>query len=170
MGGLDVLLIAVGTLGDPSRAEADPAHLAAVIEVNFTAVAQLLMRAARRLEARGHGLIVALSSVAGDRGRPSNYPYGAAKAGLSTFLEGLRGRLHGSGVHVCTVKPGPTDTKMTFGMEDPPPLMADPDRVAADIVAAMARRTDVCYTPPLWRYIMAALRLIPARLFKRLDL
>lgn len=170
MGGVDGLVVAIGTLGDQERAEREPEHLGSVIEVNFTAVAQLLERAAARFTDQNHGLIVALSSVAGDRGRPSNYAYGSAKAGLTAFLEGLRGRLHEHGVHVLTVKPGPVDTKMTFGMDDPPPLMADPDRVAGDIVAAMENRTDVCYTPPIWRYIMTALRLIPARLFKKLDL
>ncbi len=170
MGGLDGLVVAIGRLGDQDRAERDPDHLESVITVNFTAVAQLLERAANRFAAQDRGLIAALSSVAGDRGRPSNYAYGSAKAGLTAFLEGLRGRLHEQNVHVLTVKPGPVDTKMTFGMDDPPPLMADPDRVASDIVTAMERRTDVCYTPPIWRYIMAAIRLIPARLFKKLDL
>lgn len=170
MEGLDGIFVAVGMLGDQVEAEQETEHLRQIIEVNYTAVASLLTHAARRLEAQGHGWIAALSSVAGDRGRPSNYAYGSAKAGLTTFLDGLRGRLYESGVHVCTVKPGPTDTKMTFGMDDPPPLMADPERVARDIVTAIDNRTDVCYTPPIWRYVMAALRLIPASIFKTLDL
>jgi short-subunit dehydrogenase len=170
MGPLDGVFVAVGTLGDQAEAEQHPEHLRHVIEVNYAAVASLLTRAANRLEATGDGWIAALSSVAGDRGRPSNYAYGSAKAGLSAFLEGLRSRLSRSGVHVCTIKPGPVDTKMTFGMDDPPPLMADPERVAADIVAAIDDETDVCYTPPIWRYIMTALRLIPASMFKMLDL
>jgi short-subunit dehydrogenase len=170
MGGLDGMFVAVGMLGDQDRAEADPGHLRDVIEVNYGAPASLITAAANRFEKQGHGWIAALSSVAGDRGRPSNYAYGAAKAGLSAFLEGLRGRVHENGVHILTVKPGPTDTKMTFSMDDPPPLMADPEQVAARIVGAMESKKDICYVPPMWRYIMAAIRLIPARLFKRLDL
>lgn len=170
MGGLDVLFVAVGMLGSEEEAQQNPTHLQNVIEVNFTAVAQLLSRAAQRFEAKGEGMIAALSSVAGDRGRPSNYAYGSAKAGLTAFMEGLRGRMHESGVHVLTVKPGPTDTKMTFGMEDPPPLMAKPEQVAADIVAAMKTRRDVCYTPSIWRYIMSLIRLIPPSVFKKLPL
>ena len=143
MGGLDLLFVAVGMLGDQAKAETDPDYLQKVIEVNFTAVAQLLTIAAQQFEAQGSGVIVALSSVAGDRGRPGNYAYGASKAGLTAFLEGMRSRLYGSGVHVLTVNPGPTDTKMTFGMDNP---------------------------PPIWRYIMTAIRLIPASMFKKLSL
>lgn len=170
MGGLDIVLIAVGMLGDQTRAEQDPDHLREIIEINYTTVAQLLIRAAQYLEAQESGMLVALSSVAGDRGRPSNYAYGSAKAGLTTFLGGLRGRLHESGVHVLTAKLGPTDTKMTFDMEDPPPLMADPTEVAHDIVRAMEQQKEVCYSPQIWRYIMGALRLIPSSLFKKLSL
>jgi short-subunit dehydrogenase len=170
MGGLDGLLVAVGMLGDQSRAETDHDHLRDIIEINYGAPASLISAAARRFEERGDGWIAVLSSVAGDRGRPSNYAYGSAKAGLAAFLEGLRGRLHGSGVHVLTVKPGPTDTKMTFGMDDPPPLMAEPERVAKRIVWAIEKEKDLCYTPPIWRYIMAAIRLLPSPVFKRLDL
>ena len=170
MGGLDGLLVAVGMLGDQAQAEADPGHLRDVIEVNYGAPASLITAAANRFEEQGHGWIAALSSVAGDRGRPSNYAYGSAKAGLTAFLEGLRGRLHESGVHVLTAKPGPTDTKMTFGMDDPPPLMAEPERVAEQVAKAIEEEKDVCYAPPIWRYIMAAIRLIPAPIFKKLDL
>jgi len=170
MGGLDGLLVAVGMLGDQARADADPGHLRDVIEVNYSAPASLIAAAANRFEAQGEGWIAALSSVAGDRGRSSNYAYGSAKAGLTAFLEGLRGRLHGGGVHVLTVKPGPTDTKMTFGMDDPPPLMAEPEPVAERIVWAIKEDKDVCYAPPIWRYVMAAIRLIPASVFKKLDL
>ena len=170
MGGLDGLLVAVGMLGDQPQAEADPGHLREVIEVNYGAPASLITAAASRFEEQGRGWIAALSSVAGDRGRPSNYAYGSAKAGLTAFLEGLRGRLHGSGVHVLTVKPGPTDTKMTFGMDDPPPLMAEPERVAEQVAQAIEKGKDVCYAPPIWRYVMMAIRLIPASMFKKLSL
>jgi len=170
MGGLDGLFVAVGMLGDQSQAENDPSHLRQIATINYTAPASLVTLTANRLAEQGQGWIATLSSVAGDRGRPSNYAYGAAKAGLSAFLEGLRGRMYTRGVHVLTVKPGPVDTKMTFDMDDPPPLMADPHRVAADIVAAIEKGKDVCYTPPIWRYIMAAIQLLPSSGFKRLDL
>lgn len=170
MGGLDVVIVAVGRLGDQERAERNPDHLRKVIEINFTTVAQLLTCAAQQFEAQQSGMIVALSSVAGDRGRASNYAYGSAKAGLTAFLSGLRGRLYEHGIHVLTAKPGPVDTKMTFEMDDPPPLLADPNEVAADIVQAMEQKKDVCYSPRLWRYIMAALRLLPSSVFKRLSL
>ncbi|MCS4099964.1 SDR family oxidoreductase [Salinibacter ruber] len=170
MGGLDGLLVAVGMLGDQARAEADPEHLREVIEVNYSAPASLITATANRFEKQGRGWIAALSSVAGDRGRPTNYAYGSAKAGLTAFLEGLRGRLYESGVHVLTAKPGPTDTKMTFGMDDPPPLMAEPERVAGQVAQAIEEEKDLCYAPPIWRYIMAAIRLIPTPLFKKLDL
>jgi hypothetical protein len=169
MDGLDGLLVAIGMLSDPA-AHTNPEHVREIAAVNYVAPTALIAAAAHRLEAQGHGWVAALSSVAGDRGRPSNYPYGAAKAGLSAFLEGLRGRLHERGVHVLTIKPGPVDTKMTFDLEDPPPLIADPERVADDIVAALEQDTNVCYTPPIWRYLMAAIRLIPPTLFKKLDL
>jgi short-subunit dehydrogenase len=170
MGRVDGLFVTIGMLGDQSRAENDPSHFREIIEVNHTAPANLIGHAANRFEQRGRGWIAALSSVAGDRGRPSNYAYGSAKAGLTAFLEGLRGRLHESGVHVLTVKPGPTDTKMTFSMDDPPPLMVEPERVAADIVGALENKKDICYTPHIWRYIMTGIRLIPTHLFKTFDL
>lgn len=169
MGGLDGVVVAVGMLGDAERARHDPVHLRTVIDVNFTSVAHLLTRAADRLEAQGHGVIAAFSSVAGDRGRASNYVYGSAKAGLSAFLQGLRARLHPHGIHVLTVKPGPVDTRMTFGLDDLP-LLTDPDAVAADVVDALHRQTDVLYTPGIWRWIMTALRALPERVFKRLPL
>jgi short-subunit dehydrogenase len=169
MGGVDGVIVAVGMLGNQARAEAEAGHLRAVVDVNFASVAVFLERAAARLERQNHGWIAALSSVAGDRGRADNYAYGAAKAGLSAFLEGLRGRLYESGVHVLTVKPGPVDTAMTFGMDDAPPLMADPETVAADIVGAIEAGRDVCYTPGLWRIVMALLRAVPSRLFKQIP-
>ena len=170
MGSLDGVLVAVGMLGDQVEAERRSEHLREVIEANYTAVASFLTRASVRLEEQGQGWIAVLSSVAGDRGRASNYVYGSAKAGLTAFLSGLRGRLYESGVHVCTIKPGPVDTKMTFGMDELPPLLADPDAVANDIVEALEDDANVCYTPSVWRYIMAAIRMIPASLFKRVSL
>ena len=129
----------------------------------------LLTRAAQRLEAQGSGCIAALSSVAGDRGRGSNLVYGAAKAGLTAFLSGLRNRLSGAGVRVVTVKPGFVDTPMTDHLPKNP-LYASPERVARDVVRAIDTGADVVYTPWWWRFVMLAVRLIPERLFKRLSL
>lgn len=169
MGGIDIVLVAVGRLGEQARAERDPDHLESILQVNFTAAARLLSQAADRLEEQEDGMLVALSSVAGDRGRPSNYAYGSAKAGLSAFLSGLRARLHDQGVHVLTVKPGPIDTKMTFGRNDLP-MVATPETVAEDVVQAMETRRNVCYTPTRWRFIMGAVRALPEAVFKRLPL
>jgi short-subunit dehydrogenase len=109
--------------------------------------------------------------VAGDRGRQSNYLYGSAKAGLTAFLSGLRNRLHRRGVAVVTIKPGFVDTPMLRGRQSPPAFMvADPDRVAATIVAAIDRRRDVVYAPGYWRAVMTVIRLLPEWLFKRLSL
>lgn len=142
-----------------------------MLDVNFTSVATLLNVAARHFEARRNGFIVALSSVAGDRGRQSNYCYGAAKAGLTAYLSGLRNRLAASNVQVLTVKPGFVDTPMTRGLLNPKsPLVAQPERVARDIVRAIERRRDVIYTPWFWFGIMSVICAIPERIFKRLKL
>ena len=115
-------------------------------------------------------MLVGISSVAGDRGRASNYIYGSAKAGFSAFLSGLRNRLAASGVHVVTVKPGYVRTRMTAGMDLPAPLTAKPAEVADAVVQAVRRRHDVVYVRSIWRWIMLAVRAIPERAFKRLDL
>ena len=153
----------VGTV-DEVRSSADP-----VLRTDLLGPVSLLTRAAQRLEAQGSGCIAALSSVAGDRGRGSNLVYGAAKAGLTAFLSGLRNRLSGAGVRVVTVKPGFVDTPMTDHLPKNP-LYASPERVARDVVRAIDTGADVVYTPWWWRFVMLAVRLIPERLFKRLSL
>ena len=168
-GRLEGVLVAFGTLGDEERARSDPEHAREIMEVNLLGVVSALTPIANRLEERGHGFIAVLSSVAGDRGRQSNYTYGAAKGGLSRWLEGLRNRLHGSGVQVTTVKPGPVDTPMTYGMKKGL-LMADSKRVAEGIVRAVRKGRSVVYLPWFWRYIMLVIRLIPEPLYKRLNL
>ena len=150
-------------------------HSSAMIEtlfrINLVSAAVILEQAADYFGRRGAGVIVALSSVAGDRGRQSNYLYGASKAGLTALLSGLRNRLHAKGVAVVTVKPGFVDTPMLYGRPLPASfLVASPDRVAADIVTAIERHRDVVYTPWYWRGIMAAIRLLPETLFKRLRM
>ena len=137
---------------------------------NFTSAASLLTLFADVLEQRGSGCLAVITSVAGDRGRSANYVYGAGKAGLNAFLEGLRGRLYRSKVRVLTIKPGPVRTPMTSEMEQGN-LFAEPAEVAADICAALeSGQKETLYTPAYWRYIMAAINLVPETIFKRLSI
>ena len=168
-GALGGVVLCYGELGDERAAEIDPAAARRVIDVNFTSAVSILGLAAEHLAAQKRGFIAAISSVAGDRGRASNYIYGAAKSGLTTFLQGLRNRLHPLGVRVLTVKPGFVDTPMTHGMLKPnSPLVAAPERVARDIHRAILRGRDVIYTPWYWRGIMAIVCSLPEFIFKRL--
>ncbi|HVP30186.1 MAG TPA: SDR family oxidoreductase [Myxococcota bacterium] len=170
-GGLDGVVACHGTLPDQAATERDAALARRTIDANLSSMVTVLHAVALRLEARGDGFIAALSSVAGDRGRASNATYGAAKAGLTAFLSGLRNRLAGKGVRVLTVIPGFVATAMTEGVLDPDsPLVATPERVAHDIDRALRRRRDVLYTPWFWRYVMLAIRLLPERVFKRLRI
>lgn len=166
---LDIVLLAHGVLGDAQEVDRDAPAAEAVLRTNLVGPVLLLNRAARLLEAQGRGTIVALSSVAGDRGRASNAVYGASKAGLSAFLSGLRNRLSPAGVRVVTVKPGFVDTPMTARLPKNP-LYSSPRRVARDLVRAVDRERDVVYTPWWWRWIMLVVRLVPERVFKRLSL
>jgi len=169
--GLSGIVLAYGILGNQADAQADFVATRQVIDVDFTSAASVLELAARYFESRHNGYLAAISSVAGDRGRQSNYVYGAAKAGLSAYLQGLRNRLQPSGVHVLTVKPGFVDTPMTRGRINPrSPLVATPERVARDIDRAIRARQNVLYTPWFWRPIMAVVRAIPEPVFKRLRL
>jgi NAD(P)-dependent dehydrogenase (short-subunit alcohol dehydrogenase family) len=168
--GLDGLIVCHGMTPRDAGGLDDDA-LQATFHINFLSVAMLLNAAAVYFEPRRAGRIAAISSVAGDRGRQSNFVYGAAKAALSTYLQGLRNRLQPRGVHVLTIKPGFVDTPMTQGMKLPAKfLVAKPERVAADIERALLRRCDVMYTPWLWRWIMAVVGMIPEAIFKRLKL
>jgi len=169
LGRVDLVLLAQGLLAGSDACEADAALAERVLLTNLVAPALLLQRAAGLLAAQGSGTIVAISSVAGDRGRQSNYVYGASKAGLSTLLGGLRNRLFRRGVHVVTVKPGPVDSAMTDGLPRAP-RRAAPSVVAAAIVRAVERRRDVVYAPGRWRVIMAVVRHVPEWIFKRLRL
>jgi short-subunit dehydrogenase len=167
----DTVVCVVGELGDQSRAQTDVAHAALVLRTNFEGPALLLGLFAERFAARGHGTIVGVSSVAGDRGRASNYVYGAAKAGFTAFLSGLRNRLASSGLRVVTVKPGFVRTRMTAGMKLPPLLTAEPNEVASSIFAAAERGGgDVIYVRRVWRMVMTIISAIPEPVFKRLRL
>lgn len=160
------LFMLTGDMGGGERDDADAIRRAAL--VNYVVPAQILAAAALRMEARGGGEIVAVSSVAGDRGRQSNYLYGSAKAGLTAFASGLRNRYARSGVHVMTVRPGFVDTPMTFTLDSP--LIARREKVAKAILNALRRRRDSVYVPWFWRWIMWVIRNIPERLFKRMKL
>ncbi|MBT6144433.1 MAG: SDR family oxidoreductase [Gemmatimonadetes bacterium] len=162
-------LSVVGDLGDQTLARSETTEAHRVLTTSFTSLALCLAHLADDLEKRKEGGIICLTSVAGDRGRQSNYTYGAAKAGLGVFLAGLRNRLAASGVHVMTVKPGFVDTPMTQGMEGLF-LVASPERVAGDILRAWRHGRNEIYTPWFWRWIMALIRAIPEPIFRRLSL
>jgi short-subunit dehydrogenase len=165
-----IAICAVGTLGDQRLSENDSEAAAAVIRANFEGPASILAQLANRFAERGHGTLVGISSVAGERGRKANYVYGAAKAGFTAFLSGLRNRLATRGVHVVTVLPGFVDTQMTAGMKLPRLLTAQPEEVATAIIKAVERQSNVIYTRAIWRLIMAIIRLIPENLFKTSSL
>lgn len=167
----DTVACVVGELGDQARAQTDLDHATLLLRTNFEGPALLLGLLAERFAARGSGTLVGVSSVAGDRGRASNYAYGAAKAGLTAFLSGLRNRLAPKGIRVLTVKPGFVRTRMTAGMKLPPLLTAEPDEVGRAIYGAAEKgRSDVIYVRWMWRLVMLIISLIPERLFKRLRL
>jgi short-subunit dehydrogenase len=166
----DTVLLAYGAMEDQKASEASVDVLLDELHVNFVSAAALLTLFAADLEQRRTGCLAAITSVAGDRGRRSNYVYGSAKGALSLFLQGLRSRLHPAGVRVITVKPGPFHTPMTGRLANSA-RFAQPERVARDIIRALERRSpDILYTPWFWRPIMTAVRHIPEPLFKRLAL
>jgi decaprenylphospho-beta-D-erythro-pentofuranosid-2-ulose 2-reductase len=167
--GLDVALLAHGILPDQSRCQADAAETIEALEVNFVSTAALLTPLANRFESAHRGCIAVITSVAGDRGRQSNYVYGAAKGGLDRFLEGLRNRLFHAGVAVVTLKPGFVDTPMTAGFRQGP-LFVSAGRAGRAIHRSIERRRDVAYIPWFWRPIMAIIRTLPEAVFKRLRL
>ena len=165
----DVAVCVVGLLGDQAESQRDHAAAERVMRTNYVGPALLLSALAERFARRGSGVLVGVSSVAGERGRAVNYVYGSAKAGFTAFLSGLRNRLVASGVHVVTVKPGFVYTRMTDGLDLPARLTATPDEVAVAVVEAIRRRHDVVYVRGLWRWIMWVVRLIPERFFKRMK-
>ncbi len=163
-----VVIQAVGYLGDQARAEQDPLEAAHVVASNLTGPAAALEEAARRMAAAGGGTIVGISSVAGERGRAKNHWYGAAKAGLTAVLSGMRQKWWRDGVHVLTVKPGFVATAMTEGMDLPAPLTDTAEGIAAAIKRAADRKRAV-YMPWKWRLVMTVITLLPEPVFKRLK-
>jgi len=163
------VFLAFGLMLPQPEVERDPALAEATIAVNYLGAVSVLARLAPVMAAHGRGAIVVLSSVAGDRGRPSNYVYGSAKAGLNAYLQGLRARLARSGISVTTVKPGFLDTAMTWGLPGMF-LVASPEACAAACLRYAAKGRDVAYFPAFWRLIMLIIKAIPEALFKRLRL
>lgn len=169
LNGLDRVLIAHGTLSDQQACEQSVELTLQELQTNALSVIALLTRLAGHFEAQRHGCIAVIGSVAGDRGRQSNYIYGTAKGALSIFLQGLRNRLQKSDVQVLTIKPGFVDTPMTASFPKGP-LWASPEKVALDIDKAIEKKKDVLYTPAFWTLIMFVIRSVPETLFKRLSL
>jgi decaprenylphospho-beta-D-erythro-pentofuranosid-2-ulose 2-reductase len=168
LGRVDLVLIAHGDLPDQKACEASAEAALRSFSVNALSVVSLLTEVANHMEAQGHGTVAVISSVAGDRGRRSNYVYGSAKGAVSLFLQGLRSRLHPSGIRVVTIKPGFVDTPMTAHIKKGI-LWASPEKVASGIVRAVTRPRDVVYLPWFWRWIMLVVRVLPEGVFKRLP-
>jgi len=169
-GMVDVALIAHGTLPDQARAATDLSYAIEQFRINGESAVLCMMTLASRFEAQGEGTLAVIGSVAGDRGRPSNFLYGSAKSAVEACASGLRAKLHKVGVNVLLIKPGFVATAMTANLKLPAKLTATPERVARDITGAIERRAGVLYTPWFWRFIMWIIRLIPEAIFKRLNL
>lgn len=165
----DGVILAFGLLGDQSRAQREFKHAKDIIEVNFLGAVSILEIVAADFEQRKTGFIIGFSSVAGLRGRKSNYMYGAAKAGLTTYLSGLRQRLAGKNVRVLTVLPGFVATKMTEGMNFPGPLVANHEDAAKAVYRAFRKGCDVVYVKWFWRMIMMIICALPERIFKKTN-
>ncbi|MDR1461738.1 MAG: SDR family oxidoreductase [Azoarcus sp.] len=168
--GLDIALIAHGTLPDQTACEQDAALALREFGVNGLSVIALLTGLASRFEQQRGGALAVITSVAGERGRPGNYVYGSAKAAVSTFCEGLRARLFKHGVTLTDIRPGFVATPMTRGLPLPAWLTSTPEAVAKRIVSGIGRGTDVLYTPFYWYFILCAIRHLPRAIFKRLKL
>lgn len=167
-GDFDLVLMAVGVLGDQARDEADPVAAAGVIWTNFAGPAAACLVVAERLREQGHGTLVVLSSVAGERVRRANFVYGSSKGGLDGFAQGLGDSLVGSGARVMVVRPGFVHTKMTAGMKVAP-MAATADQVAAGVLAGLARSADIVWVPSPLRWMMAVARHLPRAVFRRLP-
>lgn len=168
-GDVDLVLVAFGILGDESHNQSDAEAALEVMETNYTGAVSVAIPVVRRLRDQGHGTIVFLSSVAGERARKSNYVYGSSKAAIDAFAQGLGDSLEGSGVKVMVVRPGFVRTKMTEGMDEAP-LATDVDAVADAIAAGLRRGAHTVWAPGALRFVFSALRHLPRPVFKRLDI
>ncbi len=167
LGEIGIALIAHGSLPDQKACEADLEAAQQALTINYISAVLLITRIAQIMEEQGRGTVAAISSVAGDRGRPGNYLYGSAKAGLNTFLEGLRIRLMGKGVHVLTVKPGFVDTPMTADMKKGL-LWAQPVQIAQTVQQAITARRGEVYAPRFWKFVMLLIKKSPVGLVKKI--
>lgn len=168
VGDLDLVLAAAGVLGAQERAETDTRHAVDVLETNFVGLATALLPVARQLHGQGHGVLVVFSSVAGLRGRRANFVYGASKAGLDAFAEGLGASLAGSGARVVVVRPGFVRGRMTAGMKEAP-FATTPSEVGAAVAAAVRGRAEVVHVPRAVGPVFAVLRALPRQVFRRLP-
>jgi len=166
----DITICIFGLLGDQEKGQSDWDHAYRILTTNFTGAVSILNILANRYEQQGDGTIVGISSVAGERGRQSNYLYGSAKGGFTLYLQGLRNRLAKKGVHVLTVKPGFVDTRMTEHLKLPGPLTASPQQVSSQVYKAVKKKKNVLYVLWMWRWVMLVIKLIPEPVFKRLKL
>lgn len=166
----DIVVCAVGLLGETPSSQTRPRDVAELIRTNLEGPAAIFSELANRFEKRGSGTLVGISSVAGERGRRSNYIYGAAKGGFTIFLSGLRSRLSKSSVQVITIVPGYIATKMTKNFNLPQSLTVKPEEVASSVCNAIIKKKNIIYIKPIWKYIMIIIKLIPERIFKKLNL
>jgi decaprenylphospho-beta-D-erythro-pentofuranosid-2-ulose 2-reductase len=166
-GDFDVVLIAFGVLGEQQRDERDAASALQVIDVNFRGAVSVGIPIAQKLREQGHGSIVVMSSVAGERARRDNFVYGASKAGLDAFFQGLADSLVGTGVQVLVVRPGFVHTRMTEG-RPPAPFSTTPEKVADDIVRGLGRSAVTVWSPGMLRAVMSAVRHMPRPIFRRM--
>ncbi len=169
LGVIDMALLAHGVLGDQATAQADPVVAEGIYKTNFLSPASLITLLANYFEGHSGGCLAVISSVAGDRGRKSNYVYGASKGALSILLDGVRNRVDRTGVHVLTIKPGFVATPMTAHLPRGS-LFAEPRTIGRGIVRAVATRQDIVYLPGFWRLIMFAVRCIPSPIFKNMNM
>ncbi|MFJ3695582.1 decaprenylphospho-beta-D-erythro-pentofuranosid-2-ulose 2-reductase [Streptomyces sp. NPDC090052] len=167
-GDIDMVLLAFGLLGDQARDESAPLSAVRVAQTNYTGAVSAGLICAKALQGQGHGSLVVLSSVAGERARRANFIYGSSKAGLDAFAQGLGDALHGTGVHVMVVRPGFVRSKMTAGLEEAP-LATTPEAVALAIETGLRRRSETVWVPGTLRVVMSALRHVPRPLFRRLP-
>ena len=168
-GDVDIVILAFGVLGDQAEAETDPSLAVTMATTNYTGAVSVGLHVARRLRVQGHGVLVVLSSVAGDRARRSNFVYGSTKAGLDAFAQGLGDALHGSGARVLIVRPGFVRSRMTVGLEEAP-MTVDPQDVAAVVVTGLRKGKETVYAPGPLRFVMTGLKTLPRPIFRRLPM
>lgn len=170
MPSVENVIVAFGMLGEQQKAAVDFDHALQIYQVNFMGSVSILTHLSNYLKEKRKGGIIVISSIAGDRGRQSNYIYGSAKGGLSVYCQGLRNELSKYNVNLMTVKPGFVDTPMTYGLKMPKLLLSSPEKVGRIVYKSFRKKKDIVYAPSYWRYIMMIIRSIPEKFFKKLNL